>query len=134
MAEATVDLETHACGGCGITWGAPTTWWNARREDGKGFYCPNGCSRVFNKGESKLQIAQRELERMKQDRARLELETLEALAAKENAERESKRLKKRASAGVCPCCNRTFSALARHIKTKHPEMTAQVVAIKGGRK
>jgi hypothetical protein len=21
---------------------------------------------------------------------------------------------------VCPCCHRTFQALARHIKTKHP--------------
>jgi hypothetical protein len=22
--------------------------------------------------------------------------------------------------GVCPCCNRTFQQLARHMKAKHP--------------
>lgn len=25
---------------------------------------------------------------------------------------------------VCPCCNRTFSALSRHMKTKHPDLGA----------
>jgi hypothetical protein len=37
-------------------------------------------------------------------------------------ERRSKaRLKKRIKAGVCPCCNRTVSQMARHMKTKHPD-------------
>lgn len=31
------------------------------------------------------------------------------------------RLKKRASAGVCPCCNRTFKQLADHMAAMHPE-------------
>jgi uncharacterized Zn finger protein (UPF0148 family) len=31
------------------------------------------------------------------------------------------KLQKRASNGVCPCCNRTFKQLAAHMKTKHPE-------------
>lgn len=34
---------------------------------------------------------------------------------------ESAKLKKRASAGICPCCNRTVSQMARHMKSKHPE-------------
>lgn len=29
--------------------------------------------------------------------------------------------KKRVSNGVCPCCNRTFKQLARHMENKHPE-------------
>lgn len=47
---------------------------------------------------------------------------------KEQAERklsaakgQMTKLKKRAAAGVCPCCNRTFHNLARHMETKHPE-------------
>ena len=33
------------------------------------------------------------------------------------------RQKKRAAAGVCPCCNRTFKQLARHMKMQHPSYT-----------
>jgi uncharacterized small protein (DUF1192 family) len=30
------------------------------------------------------------------------------------------RTKKRVAAGVCPCCNRTFENLARHMAGEHP--------------
>lgn len=31
------------------------------------------------------------------------------------------RHKKRAAPGLCPCCNRSFVGLSRHMKTKHPQ-------------
>ena len=34
------------------------------------------------------------------------------------------RLQKRIHAGVCPCCNRTFTNVARHMKTKHPNVVS----------
>lgn len=37
------------------------------------------------------------------------------------AHAEAERLATRANHGVCPCCKRTFSQLARHMKTKHPD-------------
>lgn len=37
------------------------------------------------------------------------------------AAREAERLRRRTAAGVCPCCNRSFVQLARHMKTKHPD-------------
>lgn len=40
------------------------------------------------------------------------------------------RLKNRAAHGVCPCCNRTFQQLARHMSAKHPDFkTADVVKL-----
>ncbi|HYC31767.1 MAG TPA: hypothetical protein VEB59_05720, partial [Gemmatimonadales bacterium] len=30
------------------------------------------------------------------------------------------KIKRRVAGGVCPCCNRTFSDLARHMSGKHP--------------
>jgi chemotaxis response regulator CheB len=36
--------------------------------------------------------------------------------------------KKRVANGVCPCCNRTFKQLARHMKAKHPEFVGAVDA------
>jgi hypothetical protein len=29
-------------------------------------------------------------------------------------------MRKRIQSGVCPCCNRTFENLGRHMKSKHP--------------
>lgn len=37
------------------------------------------------------------------------------------------RIKRRVSAGVCPCCNRTFQCLARHMATKHPDYQQEAV-------
>lgn len=34
------------------------------------------------------------------------------------------KLKKRVGNGVCPCCNRTFQNLLRHMATKHPELAS----------
>ena len=47
------------------------------------------------------------------------------------------KLKKRASAGVCPCCNRSFQNLRRHMGNKHPEFVGEqetVVDVLRGRK
>lgn len=34
------------------------------------------------------------------------------------------RFKRRAAAGVCPCCKRTFRQLSQHMSNKHPDFTA----------
>lgn len=31
------------------------------------------------------------------------------------------KLKKRINNGVCPCCRRSFAALAQHMRRKHPD-------------
>jgi hypothetical protein len=56
------------------------------------------------------------------ERARLaEHAQVEAINAQKKSEAELRRIQKRTAAGVCPCCNRTFQQLARHMKTRHPE-------------
>ena len=32
---------------------------------------------------------------------------------------------KRVHNGVCPCCNRSFQNLQKHMKTKHPEIAGK---------
>jgi hypothetical protein len=34
-------------------------------------------------------------------------------------------MKKRAVAGVCPCCNRHFRELERHMASKHPKYASE---------
>lgn len=109
------------CGQCGIEFDVPQHFYRECRERGekKTWYCPNGHPRVY--GESDSDRLQRRLDRAIQEQARLDQELREAEERAEKAERREARLKKRIHAGVCPCCSRTFTNLARHMKTKHPE-------------
>lgn len=122
MGDAIWHMTKMACGKCGIEFAVPDHFYREQLKDGPngGWYCPNGHSRVF--GESEGDKLRRERDRLKQEAARLEDEKREAIARAERAEKTTKRLQKRASAGVCPCCNRTFQNMARHMKTKHPNI------------
>ncbi|HMA26059.1 MAG: hypothetical protein ACM33U_07590 [Solirubrobacterales bacterium] len=116
-------LEVEICT-CGVLFAAPQNLLDKRREDGRTFYCPNGHHLVYDS----------ENERLKRDLAatrRVAQSRLDLLHAEENSHRATRghltRKKKqlaRVSAGVCPCCNRTFQNLARHMQTKHPNERA----------
>jgi hypothetical protein len=94
---------------------------SARREGGF-WTCPNGHSRGWRDGADKTEIAnlRRERDRIAQQVAQRDDE----IAAKE---REIKRMKKRASAGTCPCCSRSFSDMSTHMRKQHPEFVAENV-------
>jgi hypothetical protein len=107
----------------------------ARKSDRICFYCAYGHEQVFRAGETEADKLRRERDLLKQQMARVEEEKMDlvakaALATSEAkaAKRETARLKKRAAAGVCPCCHRTFGELARHMQTKHPEFRAEEIA------
>lgn len=126
-------MATGMCyGECGIEFSVPDHFYKERKENGKGWHCPNGHLRVFR--ESDLDKMRRERDNAIQQKARAEQEASANLRAYERAQKETKRLKKRAAVGVCPCCSRTVGQLARHMKTKHPDFvateTTNVVPIK----
>lgn len=126
------------CGQCGINFAVDEIVMHNRRqgrtESNRTFYCPNGHPRCF--GESSVDIARRRAEKAEQQLARLaeELEAERKLLAL--SQKQVKRFKKRASGGVCFCCNRTFANVTRHIKTKHPDFNDaanNVVKLKGSK-
>ena len=112
----TATLVTTECCACGITFAVPRWWDQKRRATHEDFYCPNGHNLSYgaksdaDRARDAKQAQAVAEARARQLRADLDLE--QARLA---------RLKKRVKAGVCPCCERTFTCLARHIKTKHPE-------------
>lgn len=122
--EVVETLNTLHCAGCRMLFAIPATFERDRRNDHARFYCPAGCHNVYN-GETEAEKIRRERDRLKQDAARLEDEKREAQARAAKAEAAAKRLKKRASAGTCPCCSRTFANMAEHMKQRHPEMLAE---------
>jgi ferredoxin-like protein FixX len=117
-----VILEQMECGTCGVVFAIPQEMYHTARRSGGWWHCPNGHCRGWQNGTDHTRI--KELERdLEAERVRKN-EALrranESAEAELKAQNEIKRMKKRASAGVCPCCNRTFQQLARHMKTKHP--------------
>ena len=107
------DYRQLQCSECGVVYFYSERWCVERGQDKRSWGCPNGHSQVFCEGE--IDRLRRERDLLKQDAARLEEE-------KAAAERETQRLRRRIGRGVCPCCNRTFTNIARHIKTKHPNI------------
>ena len=119
----TATLQTIECGTCGIIHAIPETLYDSCYEEGGFWHCPLGHSRGWSEG--KIERDEASL-KTKLDRAIKEKEW-----AEQNANNQKKKatalkgqvtkLKNRAKAGVCPCCNRTFKQLASHMKNKHPE-------------
>lgn len=104
------------CGNCGVEFAMPERLNQDRIDHGTTFYCPNGHPRGYvETTEQKLAKAQRRA-------AGLERENRQAWELAEERARELRRVKRRANAGVCQYCHRSFSStsLTRHIKTQHP--------------
>lgn len=119
------------------------------RCSGATFYCPFGHGLVLPRGKSDLDLAREEVERERRERQRAEQKITELTDEAATAKREAAgaieiaraeryrangykgfaaRIAGRAKAGVCPCCNRSFVELARHMASKHPEFTPLEIA------
>ena len=108
------------CFKCGFRFGIPEETVTRWRKNHRWFRCPSCFAEQHFSGES-------EAERLKREKRYLEI-TLSG--ARDRADMHAKsassykghvtRLKNRISKGVCPCCNRTFADLAKHMNSKHP--------------
>ncbi len=123
------DLTVLTCPVCGITYAIPERLRdNAYARGGHEimWYCPNGHQLGFGDSERKRAKAEakREADRASRLQARLDQTEASLRGQKARASRfknDRDRERKRAAAGVCPCCNRTFQNLARHMDGQHPE-------------
>lgn len=117
-------LEVLSCGNCHVDFAIDKEWHERLQRTGKAFWCPNGhCISYGEHVQSELDRARKQLERAeaRETAWRDQAESAErsAIAYKGHATR----LRKRAAAGVCPCCTRTFQNLQRHMTSQHPTFT-----------
>lgn len=119
MVTVTMELEHETCW-CGIPFMLPKDLRYQARNRNHTIYCPLGHTITWKENEEVR--LRRERDNLKQQQARLEDEKRDAIARAEKAEAATKRLQKRTAAGVCPCCNRTFLNMQRHMKSKHPNV------------
>lgn len=114
------DLEVTDCCVCGVTFAVPSRLIANKREHGTGgLHCPNGHSLGWHKSEAQKLREELAAETRRKDAALARAN--EADQARVKVERKLKRQTKRINAGVCPCCNRTFQNLARHMASKHKD-------------
>lgn len=124
----TDSLAVIDCGVCGVNFGISSTMHNRLKRSGDWFWCPSG--HRIHYYESGYYKAQKEVARLK-DRVILKDNALQSerrshayTEKRRAAEKGAKtRIKNRVAKGVCPCCNRTFQNLARHMEGQHPDFT-----------
>ena len=134
-----VNLTEITCW-CGLPFAIPTNLYNEALRSGQSFHCPLGHSNTFKTTETEK--LRRERDRLKQKVAERDDTITDLYRQRDAMERSASaykgqmtKLKKRASAGVCPCCNRTFQNLARHMKSKHPDFAESgLEVVEGGKK
>ena len=117
-------MEVSQCGICGVVYTVPEIIQDYHRRHGGFSYCPNGHQWGWRQDDCEEARTRRERDLLKQQLAQ---KNDEIAALQERVKREedaSSRLRKRAAAGVCPCCHRSFAALARHMKAKHPNFSS----------
>lgn len=106
---------TEQCFDCGVFFAMESRFHSERKTHGYKFYCPNGHSQIYKKSE--VQALKEQLEQKERELRASKCETLGERQLREKSERKLERV----SRGVCPCCQRHFVNLARHMATKHPE-------------
>ena len=110
----------------------------ALQRSGHTFHCPWGHPQVYAQGPTEaeklrqqLAEAEKRVQTAKQNEAyyedRLRAETTQREYAQNQARAYkgvATRVKNRVGKGVCPCCNRTFANLHRHMAGQHPTFAA----------
>ena len=122
----------EACYTCKVQHSIPKTLYEAamQRRGSMQIYCPNGHTWVY---KSDRQISEDEKVRLERDRLKQQVVQKDDEISKQRELRYAEerrvtayravvtRTKNRIASGVCPCCNRTFENLHRHMATKHKD-------------
>lgn len=119
-------FEIEICCNCGITFAAPRELVRKWQQTGKSFCCPYGHFQSY--GENENSKLKKQLANAKKRTEWAESDAKDARKANQRlrntvrAEKGAKtKLKKRIANGVCPCCQRSFVNLARHMDSQHKD-------------
>ena len=124
----TGSLTITTCGECSVPHAIPVELYNDRLANGGNWWCPNGHKLHFvTTKNQKLEDELRWARKSRDWAEAREKSTRDQLHATERSLRGHKaaktRIKNRIAAGVCPCCNRSFQNLHRHMAGQHPGYT-----------
>jgi hypothetical protein len=116
-------LQPITCYKCGLTFGLIEDHIYMLRRSGNNFYCPNGHPQAFVETEEAR--LEKQLIQEAKYREQLETELQSSERSKAALRGVVTRTRNRIAKGVCPCCNRQFQNLHRHMETQHPDYEKQ---------
>ena len=118
--DISTTLTSISCGECGGIYAITERYRKQKHDKGGYWNCPY-CQSNWGYGESEIDRLKKKVE---QEKKRTEW-AKQDLKNTENKLRAAKgqvtKIKNRVSKGVCPCCNRTFQNLHRHMENQHPK-------------
>ena len=118
-------LVVHTCW-CGIRHAIPSSLSRQATHNGRAVHCPLGHEWV--KKETEAERLKKKLQRERADHDQSWAAWRDEKQSLKNQIRSQKaaktRIKNRVAAGVCPCCNRTFQNLHRHMQSQHPDFAS----------
>lgn len=126
---AAVELTPITCGSCGGTYAISERYHAQRAREGGGWHCPYcqvswgffGANTEVARLKTYLDNAQRRTE-WAEASAQQERERAQRLQFKARTYKgHLTRIKNRVGQGTCPCCNRQFKDLRRHMASQHPD-------------
>lgn len=127
----TTTLVLEHCPKCGVPFGMEAGYKLERLNRRDTFYCPSGHPQHYI-GKTEAEKAREEAERQRIRADGYEQLADERAVQRDHARRQAAasrgvvtRIKRRIGKGVCPCCNRTFADLGRHMAGQHPDFAAQ---------
>jgi hypothetical protein len=125
--QFTQTLTVEICCSCAVVFAIPADMYRRAKADPKvWFYCPNGHSQHYTgKTEEQKLTEQLVTARLRAERAEnaAAAQRTRAVAAEHQRaayKGQATRLRKRIGNGVCPCCNRHFVNVERHMNSQHP--------------
>lgn len=117
-------MVTETCCACGVLFAMTVDFRTNRLRDREGFYCPNGHTQHYT-GKTDAQ----KLEDAKARETALRDQLSAAVHEAESVRVALLRDRQRFANGVCPCCNRSFENVRRHMTTKHPDYDVTKVQV-----
>jgi ssDNA-binding Zn-finger/Zn-ribbon topoisomerase 1 len=117
--QEVVTLERLQCGSCGGVFAMTQHFLETKRMESGGYHCPY-CGEVRGWWKSEADKIREQLEEKSKLLTAAKCDLLREQHEKAELERKLSRTKN----GVCPCCNRTFQNLGRHMKTKHKDFVS----------
>ncbi len=124
----TVTMVTELCCNCGVAFAMPSDLQEKfKNNSNKWFYCPNGHQQHYT-GKSDAQKLKDTQELLAQKQNQLDFEKRMRADTDLRLKKATNKLD-RVHKGVCPCCNRNFKDLRRHMETKHPEELKGFIAM-----
>lgn len=123
LINVNLELVTEECCNCGVLFGIPNTMQDLLREKpGTTFYCPNGHPQHYT-GKTEAQKQRERADSLERRLANRDEDLRAARASLVATKGQLTKARKRVANGVCPCCNRSFANLQRHMAGQHPDYT-----------